>query len=97
MSETESPSASAFVAVAVRVSFVFGLAAESATLAVGAVSTTAWLSVAAAPSTVLSFGVTVTETVWPRSPQPACERSSVSVSDPEPLVVFTGVPSTFQT
>ena len=92
-----SPSASDFVAVAVRVWSVVGAAGESETVAVGALLPTVPLSVAAAPSVEPSFGVTSTETVWPLSPLPACERSKVSVRLVVPEVVLHTTPLTFQT
>ena len=47
-------------------------------------------------STVPSFGVTVTATVWPLLPWPASDRSNVSVRDVV-VVVCCVTPSTFQT
>ena len=52
---------------------------------------------AAVPAAVPSCGVTSTLTVSPPSPFPASARSSVSVRELEPAVVFTVTPSTFQT
>ena len=89
---TVSPSASDFVVAAVSVSLVCGLADESATVAAGAVFATVAVSVAAAPLTVPSFGVTVTETASPWSPWPAVERSKIG-----PVAPATTVPFTFQT
>jgi len=71
---------------------VVGEAGESVTVAVGALSATTAEAVSTAPSAAPSFGVTSTETVWPRSPFPACERSSVA-----PVAPGTTAPSTFQT
>ena len=68
MSVVASPSASAFVAVAVSVSAVCGVWSLSETVAVGAAFATVVESLAAEPSTVPSFGVTVTETESPLSP-----------------------------
>ena len=62
---------------------------------VGALFATVTSSSTSVPFAVPSFGVTSTETTSPLS---ACvARSSVSVSDAEPVVVLTVVPSTFQT
>ncbi len=52
-------------------------------------------SVTGAPSTVPSFGVTVTLTLCPLLPLPASDRSNVSVSDVV-VVVCRVEPSTFQ-
>ena len=97
MSVVGSPSASAFVTVAVSVSAVCGEELESETVALGALFATVREALAAGPSTAPSFGVTVTDTASPRSPSPAPERSRVSLSDAEPLVISTVVPLTFQT
>jgi len=90
---TGSPSPSAFVAVAVRTSPVFGLAVSSATVAVGLwLTPTCAVSVAAALVAVPSSTVTETSIVSPSSPFPGCERSSVG-----PVAPATTTPFTFQT
>ena len=94
-SATGSPSASAAVTVAVRVSFERGPALSNATATVGALFATVADAAAGAPSPVPSFGVTVTVTVWPRSPWPAGPRSNVSVVAVV-VVVRRVVPSTVQ-
>jgi len=71
---------------------VFGEVGESETVAVGSAFATETESVAAAPSTVPSFGVTSTPIVSPASPWPGCERSSVG-----PVAPATTAPFTVQT
>ena len=78
MSVVASRSASPTVAVAVAVSCVLGLAGVSATAADGAESATVTAGdVVAAPVAAPSFAATRSEIASPRSPLPACERSSV--------------------
>ena len=74
-----------------------GCVLSSATVAVGAELATVCASVAVAPVSVPSVGVTETLTASPLSPWPAAPRSSVSVVELVPLVVLTVVPFTFQT
>ena len=93
-----SPSGSVAVGFAETVSFVFGAPGVTVAAATtGAEFATVVESVAAAPSAVPSFGVTVALIVSLLSPWPGCERSSVSVVELVPLVVLTVVPLTFQT
>ena len=89
---TGSPSASVFVVVALSVSFVFGPAGESATVADGVLFTTVAVSVTGVPAAAPSVGVTMTVIVSPLSPCPAADRSSVA-----PVAPATTVPFTFQT
>jgi hypothetical protein len=64
---------------------------------VGAELATTSESATMAPSSLPSFGVTSTDTVWPLSPSPAPARLSVSVSEAVPEVVLRVTPFTFQT
>ena len=75
MSVTGSWSASLLVAVAVTVWFVVGLAGASETVAVGRwFAPTVAESLVVAPSTVPSFGVTVTVIASPLFPFPGTYR-----------------------
>ena len=86
---TASPSASAFVAVAVTTAPVVGAAGASDTVAVGAVfATVRAAEVTGAEGAVPSSPVTRTVIASPFEPLPASERSSADAVSPGRSVPF---------